>query len=265
MRLEMKAMFEEYFGKKPFGLTDPNTTPNVDLSLAKVKPPNNGSTSAENKGAPPKENDGPAKGASIPPPNTYSPPPIHYPMPHINNMGSPPKLDSHNFIKWQGLIKSHISSSSTHLWRVIQNGFAPHNPLNLTRREEVDEQLNATAKHLLQQAMPDTHAAHINNLCTAKEVWDYLTMLFIGNESIWSSKFDDLKSEERDFIMRDNETPDEMYQRILALATALTGFGCKDNGDDYVKRMFITSINPREPHPVRDYPFKTGFWAYDLK
>jgi hypothetical protein len=67
MRLEMKAMFEEYFGKKSLGLTDPNTTPNLDLSLAKVKPPNNGSTSAENKGAPPKENDGPAKGASIPP------------------------------------------------------------------------------------------------------------------------------------------------------------------------------------------------------
>jgi hypothetical protein len=117
----------------------------------------------------------------------------------------------------------------------------------LTGREEVDEQLNATAKHFLQQAMPDTHAAHINNLSTAKVVWDYLTMLFIGNESIRSSKFDELKSEEKDFIMRDNETPDEMYQRVLALTTALTGFGCKDNGDDYIKRMFITSINPREP------------------
>jgi hypothetical protein len=95
--------------------------------------------------------------------------------------------------------------------------------------------------------VPDTHAAHINNLSTVKEVWDYLTMFFIGNKSIRSAKFDELKCEERDFIMRDNETPDEMYQRILALATALTGFGCKDNGDDYIKRMFITSINPREP------------------
>jgi hypothetical protein len=92
----------------------------------------------------------------------------------------------------------------------------------LTGRKEVDEQLNATAKHLLQQVVPDNHAAHINNLSTTKEVWDYLTM-------------------------RDNETPDEMYQRILALATALTEFGCKDNGDDYVKHMFITSINPKEP------------------
>jgi hypothetical protein len=38
MRLEMKVMFEEYLGKKSPGLTDPNTTPSVDLPLAKVKP-----------------------------------------------------------------------------------------------------------------------------------------------------------------------------------------------------------------------------------
>jgi hypothetical protein len=54
-------------------------------------------------------------------------------------------------------MKSHISISSTHLWRVIQNGFAPHDPHNLTGREEVDEQLNATAKHLLQQAITTTN------------------------------------------------------------------------------------------------------------
>jgi hypothetical protein len=38
-----------------------------------------------------------------------------------------------------------------------------------------------------------------------------------------------------------------MYQRILVLSTNLTGFGCKDNGDDYVKHMFIIAINPKEP------------------
>jgi hypothetical protein len=174
MRLEMKAMFEEYLGKKSPRPTNPNTTPSVDLPLAKVKPSNHGSPSIENNSALPKENDGPTKGAFIPSPNTYSILPVHYPMTHINNMGSPPKLDSHNFIKWQGLMKPHISSSYTHLWRVIQNGFAPHDPLNLTEREEVDEQLNATTKHLIQQVVSDTHVAHINNLSTAKEVWDYL-------------------------------------------------------------------------------------------
>jgi hypothetical protein len=121
-------------------------------------------------------------------------------MPHINNMGTTSKLDSRNITKWQGLMKSHISSSSTHLWRVIQSGFAPHDPLNLTAREEVEEQLNATTKHLIKQAIPETHSAHINTLSTAKEVWDYLTMLFIGNKSIRSSKFEELNSEERSFL-----------------------------------------------------------------
>jgi hypothetical protein len=86
LRLEMAAMFEEYLGKKPPGPTDPNTTSSVDLTVTKVKPYNNGSPSTENSGALPKEKDGLAKGASIPPPNTYSTPPVHYPMPHINNM-----------------------------------------------------------------------------------------------------------------------------------------------------------------------------------
>jgi hypothetical protein len=67
MILEMKAMFEEYLGKKSFGPTDPSTTPKVDLTMARAKLSKNGSPSAENNGALPKENDGPAKGVNIPP------------------------------------------------------------------------------------------------------------------------------------------------------------------------------------------------------
>jgi hypothetical protein len=86
--------------------------------MMEVKPSNNGSTPVENIGAIPNENGEARRGASIPPPDKYSTPPVHYPMSHINNVGSPPKLDSRNFTKWQGPMKSHISSSSTHMWRV---------------------------------------------------------------------------------------------------------------------------------------------------
>jgi hypothetical protein len=122
----------------------------------------------ENIGDIHKENGDARRGASIPPPDKYPTPHVHYPMPNINNMGTPPKLDSRNFTKWKGLMKYHISSSSTHLWRVIQSGFAPHDPLSLTAREEVEEQLNATAKHIIQQTMLETHLTHINTLSTAK-------------------------------------------------------------------------------------------------
>jgi hypothetical protein len=81
---------------------------------------------------------------------------------------------------------------------------------------------------------------------------------------MWQKTGFGLKSEERDFIIRDNETPDEMYQRILALATTLTGFGCKDNGDDC--QTYVHYVHQaKRTHPVRDHPVKTGLWMYDLK
>jgi hypothetical protein len=36
----------------------------------------------------------------------------HYPMPHIINMVILTKLDTGNFTKWRGLMKTHISSAS---------------------------------------------------------------------------------------------------------------------------------------------------------
>jgi hypothetical protein len=54
MRLEMAAMFEQYLGNKSSGPTNPSTALSVDLTMAEVKPSNNGSTSTENIGAIPR-------------------------------------------------------------------------------------------------------------------------------------------------------------------------------------------------------------------
>ena len=83
-------------------------------------------------------------------PPSYSPdPPI--PHPHINNIGVPPKIDaSSSFTQWQYLMRNYLRSSCNELWRVVQKGFKPHDPDNLTRREVVDAQLYSTALLILQ-------------------------------------------------------------------------------------------------------------------
>ena len=81
-------------------------------------------------------------------PHWYSPnPPV--PHPHINNRGDPPKLSEHTFIHWQFLMRSHVQSSCIELWSIIENGLRVENPSNMTRREVVDSQLDATAKHMI--------------------------------------------------------------------------------------------------------------------
>ena len=81
-------------------------------------------------------------------PPWFSPnPPI--PHPHINHRGDPPKLSDHTFAQWQYLMKSHVQSSSIELWSIIVNGLRVVNEDNMTRREVVDSQLDATAKHMI--------------------------------------------------------------------------------------------------------------------
>ena len=113
------------------------------------------------------------------PPPWYSPnPPI--PHPHINNRGDPPKLSAFPFGSWQFQMKSHVCSSSIKLWRIIEVGFKAVDPTNLTRREVVDSQLNATALHMIQQTVGPKDMPHIQHLSTAKEAWEALTDLFVG-------------------------------------------------------------------------------------
>ena len=82
------------------------------------------------------------------PPNYTPDPPI--PHPHINNIGVPPKIEaSSSFSQWQYLMQTYLRNSCNELWRIVQKGYKPFNPDNLTRREVVDAQLDSTALHIL--------------------------------------------------------------------------------------------------------------------
>ena len=76
------------------------------------------------------------------PPITYH---HHVPMPTIRHIGDPPILDKLNYPIWVFEMKSYLQSSSNQLWRIIEQGYHPYDPNNLTPREEVDYQLNSCA------------------------------------------------------------------------------------------------------------------------
>ena len=80
------------------------------------------------------EKDGTGTYASVPPPMVYGGP---VPTPRLNPVGPPPKLVKGDFANWVFSIKSHFNHSSTNLWRIIEQGYYPHDPSNPTQREEI--------------------------------------------------------------------------------------------------------------------------------
>jgi hypothetical protein len=119
--------------------------------------------------------------ATTPPSQYHTPDPI-IPHPQVSHRGDPPLLKDYTFSQWQYMMKSHVCSSSIELWRIIQVGYKPHDPTNLTRREVVEAQLDATALYMIQKAVGNKDMPRIQHLTTAKETWDGLSELFVGND-----------------------------------------------------------------------------------
>src|SRR5215216_1644879 len=111
-------------------------------------------------------------------------------------------------------MKSHVCSSSIELWRIIEYGIHIGDPINLTRIEVVDSQLNATALHMIQLGVGPKDMPHIEHFNTAKEAWDALIDLFIGNESMRRNRYDALSNEVEGFFMKDGDDHEDMYLRL---------------------------------------------------
>jgi hypothetical protein len=140
-----------------------------------------------------------------------TPPPVSYvsgrnlQMPHLASCGPPPPLDASSLANWQDNMRSHINFVSIELWRIIEQGFHPTSKdlNNLLPWEQIDKQLNAYALHLIHMAITKKDKAFIRNITSAKEAWDTLMNLFIGNESIQESKYDEAHNDADNFAMLD--------------------------------------------------------------
>jgi hypothetical protein len=198
----------------------------------------------------PKVDSGSGSFNKVPPPKVYSPdPPI--PHPHIVNQGNPPILTPKSFGKWQFKMRPFLCSSSIELWRIIEVGFKASNPNNLTRREVVDSQLNATALYMIQQAVGEKDMPHIEHLTTAKDAWNTLGDVFIGNASMRHNKFEEVSNDAEGFLMEEGEDHEDMYRHLKALATTFRDFGAHHVDDAWVKRKYVKALMPFEPADLK--------------
>ncbi|KAK1666022.1 hypothetical protein QYE76_054181 [Lolium multiflorum] len=99
---------------------------------------------------------------------------------------------------------------------------------------------------MIHMAVTPKDRAHIHSLKTAKEAWNKLDKLFLGNESIQSSRFDEVNNMADNFVMNEGESPEEMYRRLIALAVQMQDLGATFVDDPWIKRKFYNALLPYE-------------------
>src|SRR3954471_10752818 len=70
----------------------------------------------------------------------------------------------------------------------------------------------------------------------------------MGSASIRSSKFDKVQYQADHFVRNEGESSEDVHQRLVALAHAMTDHGSKDTYDDWIKRKFVTAMFPCKEH-----------------
>ena len=143
------------------------------------------------------------------------PPPVYggtLPSTHLNHAGPAPKIEKNvDFDSWVYHFKRHLNHVNTNLWRIIEEGFYPHDRSNFTPREVVDHQFNENALFIIQDAIPHEDLAHLRPFTMAKDAWHHVVSLYRGSASIQRSNYEVVQDEADEFAMKEDEEPRELF------------------------------------------------------
>ena len=238
MTAEVKSMFTEFLeglklSTSPMKVGDPtNKVTDATSDKGEANSEKSPSTSGRN---------GTGIFAHVEPP-VYGGP---IPSTHLNHAGPPPKYEKGvDFDNWVYRFKRHLKHVNTNLWRVIEEGFYPHDPSNFTPREAVDNQFNESALFIIQDAILPEDLPHLRPHAMSKDAWQCVVSLYRGSASIQRSNYEVVQDEADEFAMKEDEEPRELFRRVTKLAVSLRDHGSKDTDDNWIKRKFLKAMMP---------------------
>nr|TKR75200.1 hypothetical protein D5086_0000287190 [Populus alba] len=143
------------------------------------------------------------RGASIP---------IHYPM-----------LSETNYGIWA--VKMKIILRSLGVWSVIEGA-------------DTDDDKDQGAMVAISQAVPDDVMMAIAEKKTAKEAWDALREMRIGEDRVKKARVQVLKRQLYKVHMQDSETINEYSMKLTALVGEIRSLGAKLEESEVVEKLF---------------------------
>lgn len=83
---------------------------------------------------------------------------------------------------------SHIGNLGH--WDIIKRGFNPADPNNLTPSEVIDQQLNATARRMIQKGLPKDIYTEVILIKSAKALWERWIKMNVDTNKLQQSKYE---------------------------------------------------------------------------
>ena len=159
--------------------------------------------------------------------------------------GRAPYFDGNHYAQWKHKMKMHLKSINPSIWNIVENGYTIVDPKKATDQDNANEHKNAQATNAIFGALSGDEFNRVANLESAHEIWITLQNVHEGTSSVRKSKIELLKGKLDRFLMGENETPSEMYNRLNLLVNEIKGLGNKEMTDGFiVKRRHLGHTYP---------------------
>ena len=98
-------------------------------------------------------------------------------------------------------------------------------------------QYNAQSCDILFNGVCPEEFNKISRLANANKIWDTLTNMYKGTDSVKESKLDVLQSQLDKFKMNDGEGVAEMYSRLALITNEIAGLGSEEMTENSSSRI----------------------------
>jgi hypothetical protein len=185
--------------------------------------------------------------------------PRHTPLLSVP-LGKPPTFDGEDYARWSDLMKFHLTSLHKNIWNVVEFGAQ----VPSVGDEDYDEDEVAQIEHFNSQATMILLASlsreeynKVQELKSAKEVWDVLKTAHEGDELTKITKREMIEGELGRFRLRQGEEPQDMYNRLKTLVNQVRDLGSKKWDDHEMVKVILKSLiflNPTQVQLIRGNP-----------
>jgi hypothetical protein len=160
-------------------------------------------------------------------------------------IGNAPYFDGTNYNQWKHYMKSYLYCISPEVWQVVYDGVDfPEDDEEPTLEQLQKIHRNVQAITTLNSSVDKEEFNRVDGLEKAKNVWTTLWMAHEGSKPVRKAKIDMLEGQLTRFVMFDDETPQDMFNRLKKLVNKAKALGSKKWTDYMLMEHVMRTYTP---------------------
>jgi hypothetical protein len=160
-------------------------------------------------------------------------------------VGKSPYFDGTHYNQWKHYMKNYLYSISSEVWQVVCDGVEFSDEDEQPTSDQLQKiHRNAQAISILTSSIDKEEFNQADGLNVAKDVWNTLGMAHEGSRPVRKVKVEMLEGQLNRFIMYDDETTHEIFNRLKKLVDKARALGSKKWTDRILMKGLMMAYTP---------------------